>query len=263
MQYGIADDGDRPVRARVRALLHSALPAGGEVTVRFVDWAEGESLNHRYRKRQSATNVLSFSYEKDNGILGDIVICYPLAQKEARLKKTCVQDYIAHLIVHGALHLDGYRHDNNNNTRLMENAERMILKRFGPDRPLSPSMSDTGKLDLRTWLSGLFNASPGDIDELLQQMRRLQKESGLFDNNAMCMIEGVLRMSKWQIRDVMLPKTILSALILAMTMTPFGVLFASGNIHAIRFLIKTASMSGAFFWLRTCCTTAIKDMISL
>lgn len=135
VQYGIADDGDRPVRARVRALLHSALPAGGEVTVRFVDWAEGESLNHRYRKRQSATNVLSFSYEKDNGILGDIVICYPLAQKEARLKKTCVQDYIAHLIVHGALHLDGYRHDNNNNTRLMENAERMILKRFGLTDP--------------------------------------------------------------------------------------------------------------------------------
>ena len=117
VQYGIADDGDRPVRARVRALLHSALPAGREVTVRFVDWAEGESLNHRYRKRQSATNVLSFSYEKDNGILGDIVLL-SVGAKRSRLKKTCVQDYIAHLIVHGALHLDGYRHDNNNNTRL-------------------------------------------------------------------------------------------------------------------------------------------------
>ncbi len=73
-------------------------------------------------------------------------------------------------------------------------------------KPLLRLMNDKVKNDLRSWLAGLFSDSPSDIGELLQQMRRLQKESGLFDDKAMYMIEGVIRMSKWQARDVMIPK---------------------------------------------------------
>ena len=77
------------------------------------------------------------------------------------------------------------------------------------------------------------------------------------------MIEGVLRMSKWQIRDVMLPKNdIVGVNISDDYDTVWGVV-CEWQHSRYPVLIKTASMSGAFFWLRTCCTTAIKDMISL
>ena len=127
--------GDMPERSRVRSLLHSTLPAGGNVAVRFVDLAEGKSLNKRYRKKHHATNVLSFPYQQDGGILGDIIICAPVAQQEAKQNNRRTEDHVAHLIVHGALHLKGYLHDNDDNAACMENAECSVLRRFGVKNP--------------------------------------------------------------------------------------------------------------------------------
>lgn len=110
-----------------------------EVTIRLVDEPEITELNKKYRHKKSPTNVLAFSFQAPPGIkipiLGDIVICAPVANKEAIEQKKSSQAHWAHLTIHGVLHLLGYKHSTQKDTQKMEALEIRILKKLGFPNP--------------------------------------------------------------------------------------------------------------------------------
>ena len=103
---------------------------GAEMTVRVVDIEEGQQLNERWRKGSGPTNVLSFPIDGLDvlpGLLGDVVICAPVANAEARRDGKTADAHWAHLVVHGTLHLLGYDHMNPTEAAQMELIERTLL----------------------------------------------------------------------------------------------------------------------------------------
>lgn len=110
-----------------------------ELSVRIVDEQEGRRLNHEYRGRDRPTNVLSFPADEMPGIapqpLGDLVLCAPLVIREAREQHKATAAHWAHLCVHGALHLLGYDHEQDDEAREMEGLEVEILARMGYQDP--------------------------------------------------------------------------------------------------------------------------------
>ena len=128
------------IRAWARAALNIDGMRGGQVTVRFVDAEEGQALNREFRHKDYATNVLSFPYETDPVVCGDLVICAPVVEREANEQGKSLEAHVAHLIVHGMLHLQGYDHETSKaDARHMENHERAILLELGYADPYSAS----------------------------------------------------------------------------------------------------------------------------
>lgn len=128
-----------PSRPQIRAWARAALNAdemrGGQITVRFVDADEGQSLNRDYRGKDYATNVLSFPYESEPVVCGDLVICASVVEREASEQGKSPEAHFAHLVVHGLLHLQGFDHETGpKDARIMEGLERTILARLAyPD----------------------------------------------------------------------------------------------------------------------------------
>ncbi|MFH1045116.1 MAG: rRNA maturation RNase YbeY [Pseudomonadota bacterium] len=126
-----------PANASLRRWLAAALTPGATITVRFVGAAEGRKLNRAYRGRDYATNVLSFGYgtpERGEALLGDIVLCLPVLRSEARAQGKALVAHIAHLTIHGALHLQGHDHRKPRAAARMEALEKRILAKLGfPD----------------------------------------------------------------------------------------------------------------------------------
>lgn len=123
-----------PERAQIRAWVRAALAGGGQITVRFVDDEEGRQLNRDYRGKDYATNVLSFPYDAAPRVIGDLVVAPAVAAGEAAAQKKDVEAHLAHLIVHGILHLQGYDHEDDQQALRMEDRERDILAGLGyPD----------------------------------------------------------------------------------------------------------------------------------
>ena len=130
-----------PAPAKLAEWAEAALDGrseGARMTVRVVDEAEGAALNVRYRGATGATNVLAFGFDAPEvpsvRILGDIVVCAPVAAREAREHAKRPDAHWAHLVVHGTLHLLGYDHDEPGSAGEMEALERKILGRLGyPD----------------------------------------------------------------------------------------------------------------------------------
>lgn len=121
---------------------YTTVSAGGEdteVTVRIVDEQESGDLNRRFRQRDGATNVLSFSFTDPpgvvTGLLGDIVVCAPIVDREAAEQNKPAHAHWAHMIVHGVLHLCGYDHECDADARQMETLETRILTRLGFAQP--------------------------------------------------------------------------------------------------------------------------------
>ncbi len=115
--------------------------AGGspELTVRIVDEAESAELNRIYRHVSGPTNVLSFPFEPpehvQSPLLGDVVICAPVVEMEAREQNKTAEAHWAHMIVHGILHLLGYDHQTESDAARMEFEERRILAGLGFSDP--------------------------------------------------------------------------------------------------------------------------------
>lgn len=132
-----------PLVSEVEAWANAVLSHEGisdqEVTVRFTDEDESQSLNSEYRGKDRPTNVLSFPFEAPPGIemnlLGDLVICAPVISREAKEQGKQVRDHYAHMTVHGVLHLLGYDHMEDAEAQEMESKEIAILAQLGIDNP--------------------------------------------------------------------------------------------------------------------------------
>jgi len=121
-------------RAWARAALNIDGKKGGQVTIRLVESAEGQELNREYRGKDYATNVLSFPYETEPLVIGDLAICHPVVVREAAEQGKPLAAHYAHLVVHGMLHLQGYDHEEEPEAECMEARERDILADLGyPD----------------------------------------------------------------------------------------------------------------------------------
>ena len=119
-----------PTRAQLRKWVLTALEQDAEVTLRLVDEAEGRTLNRDYRGKDYATNVLTFPLE-DEPLMGDIVLCAPVVEREASEQGKTTDAHYAHLVVHGLLHLQGYDHETAAEANLMESRESQLLSVLG------------------------------------------------------------------------------------------------------------------------------------
>ncbi|HCL74542.1 rRNA maturation RNase YbeY [Stutzerimonas nitrititolerans] len=114
--------------------------ADSELTIRLVDEAEGRELNHTWRQKDYATNVLSFPADVpdellDIPLLGDLVICVPVVAREAVEQGKPLEAHWAHLVIHGCLHLLGYDHIDDAEADEMEALERQLLAELGHPDP--------------------------------------------------------------------------------------------------------------------------------
>ena len=133
VQYACRREG-LPLRADFARWARAALTGGGQVAIRLVDEQEGRTLNSEYRSKDYATNVLSFPYEAEPLLMGDLVICPAVVAREAAEQGKPVAAHYAHLTVHGMLHLRGWDHENEGDAQAMEDEERKILAALGyPD----------------------------------------------------------------------------------------------------------------------------------
>lgn len=111
----------------------------GEITVRVVDAQESQRLNCQYRGKDKPTNVLSFPFEAMVGIeytlLGDLVICAPVVEREAAEQGKPLMHHWAHMVIHGCLHLVGFDHETDDDAGLMEGLEIEVLSKLGIDDP--------------------------------------------------------------------------------------------------------------------------------
>jgi probable rRNA maturation factor len=124
----------------VERWVQSALLGPAELTIRFVDAAEGQALNRDYRGKDYATNVLTFAYNEgaelddDEPTQADIVLCTDVLQREADEQKKTLEEHAAHLVVHGVLHAQGFDHEHEEEAEEMEQLERDIMEVLGyPD----------------------------------------------------------------------------------------------------------------------------------
>lgn len=118
----------------VTRCIRHALEQDAEITVRVVGEVEGRALNRSYRRKDYATNVLTFDYSV-MPVQADLVLCAPVIQAEARAQGKTLTQHYAHLLVHGTLHAQGYDHEiGAAEARRMEDKERAILRGLGwPD----------------------------------------------------------------------------------------------------------------------------------
>jgi len=113
-----------------------------EIVIRIVGEEESAQLNEYYRQKQGPTNVLSFPFEMPSGLpdmpltlLGDLVICAPVVEREAHCQHKKTEHHWAHMVVHGILHLLGYDHISDEEAELMESKEIQILKELKINNP--------------------------------------------------------------------------------------------------------------------------------
>ncbi len=140
LQLEVAMPGGVPA-GRIQAWLDACFPEGPEqsVVVRITDEDESAELNAAYRGKSGPTNVLSFPFEAPTGVpvehLGDLVICAPLVQREAAEQGKPIEQHLAHLLIHGVLHLLGHDHLTDEEAERMEAIEVQLLARLGMPDP--------------------------------------------------------------------------------------------------------------------------------
>jgi len=127
-------------RACTAVLVSEAFGKSAEVSIRFVDNPEIQRLNFKFRQKDEVTDVLSFplgengvydiNHDTGASLLGDIVICLPRAQEQARMYGHTFQREMAYLAVHSMLHLLGYDHKQGGmeNVRMREKEEQVLVQ---------------------------------------------------------------------------------------------------------------------------------------
>jgi len=122
----------------LQAVLSTVKP-DAEVTIRLVEPRESQELNHQYRGKDRPTNVLSFEFEAppmlELDLLGDLIICKQIIEKEAIEQEKPLLNHWAHMVVHGTLHLLGYDHIDDDQAIEMESLEKEILANLAIDDP--------------------------------------------------------------------------------------------------------------------------------
>jgi len=138
----VFDSADQPDRQQIQLWVDTALDDydhDTEIVVRIVGVEESAELNEQYRHKSGPTNILSFPVDLPEGIeldlLGDLVICAPVVEKEALEQDKPLAHHWAHIIVHGVLHLLGYDHIDDDEAELMENKEIAILNKLHINNP--------------------------------------------------------------------------------------------------------------------------------
>lgn len=162
VQYATSTQEPLPSRLLLRKWAKAAVAHDAEIALRIVDEAEGRLLNRDFRNKDYATNVLTFVYSDEQAgpevspgarrdaylLAGDIVLCAPVVENEARQQQKNLMAHYAHLTVHGILHLQGYDHQEDADAKEMEEMETRILVRLGYEDPYAgyPSAEavDTG-----------------------------------------------------------------------------------------------------------------------
>ena len=120
----------------IKKWVKASSPPNGQLTLRFVNMAEGKKLNLAFRKKDAATNVLTFPYElTKSNVHADIIFCLPVLQKEVKVQGKTLKAHLAHLIVHGCLHAQAYDHETKKDAEKMEASEVQILKKLGFSNP--------------------------------------------------------------------------------------------------------------------------------
>ena len=123
-------------RAKVARWITHALVRPAEFTVRVVGLEEGQALNRDYRRKDYATNVLTFDYTQTPVVAADLVLCGPVVEREAAEQGKPLQDHYAHLLVHATLHAQGYDHEINERDALeMEALEVLLMESLGFPNP--------------------------------------------------------------------------------------------------------------------------------
>ncbi|MDR1969219.1 MAG: rRNA maturation RNase YbeY [Burkholderiaceae bacterium] len=123
-------------RHHVARWLRAALSAPAELTVRIVGEAEGRQLNCDFRGKDYATNVLTFHYQRAPVVLADLVLCAPVVAREAAEQGKPLASHYAHLLIHGALHAQGWDHEiSAADAEAMEAWETAVLARLGIANP--------------------------------------------------------------------------------------------------------------------------------
>jgi probable rRNA maturation factor len=123
-----------PTRSQFRKWAKAALERDAEVAIRIVGEDEGRELNRDYRGKDYPTNVLTFVYDDlppEAGLMGDLVLCAPVVEKEAAEQGIPLEAHYAHLTVHGVLHLQGFDHEDDAEAQIMENRESQIVIKLG------------------------------------------------------------------------------------------------------------------------------------
>jgi probable rRNA maturation factor len=140
----VFSDADLPGESAFARWAQSALHSAGKtselmMTVRLVGDEESGALNEKYRRKQGPTNVLAFPGPEDSPDLtrefGDLVICVPLVRREALEQGKDFTAHLAHLVVHGTLHLAGYDHDHAEDADRMECLETLVMDKLGFPNP--------------------------------------------------------------------------------------------------------------------------------
>jgi len=136
------DDSNLPSQQQFERWLSAVLKdrkPQAEVTIRLVDCEESQSLNTQYRGKEKPTNVLSFEFDAppmiELPLLGDLVICSEIIEREAVEQQKVLNDHWAHMVIHGTLHLLGYDHIIDEEAQVMESLEKQILASIGIDDP--------------------------------------------------------------------------------------------------------------------------------
>ncbi len=99
------------MKKTTRSLLSALGCTDRELSILLTDDAEIQFLNAHYRKKNKPTDVLAFVQDEEE-LLGDVVISVETAKRQAKLYRVTLRAELTRLIVHGTLHLLGYRHEN-------------------------------------------------------------------------------------------------------------------------------------------------------
>jgi probable rRNA maturation factor len=118
-------------RHKVARWLKAALEGDAELAVRIVDAEEGQTLNRDYRQKDYATNVLTFDYAVEPVVMADLILCAPVIEREAEEQGKTLEAHYAHMLVHGALHAQGWDHLEEDEAQAMEAREREVMAALG------------------------------------------------------------------------------------------------------------------------------------